>query len=61
MLERVGRLVAEGRVVAGLLAVERAVVAVLLRLAADDQDRLALDVDSGVVVVVELESQGPWR
>ena len=36
------------------LAVERAVVLVLLRLAADDQDGLALDVEAGVVVVVEL-------
>ena len=55
VLEGVGGLVPEGRVVAVLLAGERTVVPVLLRLAADDQDRLALDVDAGVVVVVELQ------
>ena len=54
MLEGVGRLVAEGGEVGVPLAGERAVLLVLLRLAADDQDGLALDVEPGVVVVVEL-------
>ena len=54
MLEGVGGLVPEGGEVGVLLAGERAVVLVLLRLAADDQDGLALDVEPGVVVVVEL-------
>ena len=54
MLIGIGRLVPEGGEVAVPLAVERAVCPVLLRLAADDQDGLPLDVLESVVVVVEL-------
>ena len=55
MLEGVGGLVAKGRVFGQLLAGERAVRFVLLRLAADDEDGLALHVDPVIVVVVELK------
>ena len=54
VLEGVGRLVPEGGEVGVPLAGEGALLLVLLRLAADDQHGLALDVEPGVVVVVEL-------
>ena len=60
VLEGVGGLVPEGGEVRRPLAVERAVVLVLLRLAAEDQDGLPLDVEAGVVVVVELLRRRPW-
>ena len=53
VLKCVGGLVPEGRVVAGPLAGERTVLTFLLRLAANDQDRLASHVNIGVVVVVQ--------
>ncbi len=56
MLKGIGGLVAEGRVIGQLLAGERAVLIVLLRLVADDENGLALHVDPVIVVVVELQT-----
>ena len=60
VLEGVGRLVLKGGIRRGSLAVERAGVVPLLRLAPDQEDGLPLDVDARVVVVIELEIARPW-
>ena len=55
MLERVRRLVLKSRVRREFRPIERTGFVVLLRLATDQEDGLALDVDVGIIVVVELE------